>query len=53
MIMSALSLLSFKTNPSDKEIVDYMQGNICRCGTQPRIVAAIRKAAAAMQGARS
>ena len=53
MIMSAVSLLSFKPNPSEKEIVDYMQGNICRCGTQPRIVAAIRKAAAAMRGARS
>lgn len=53
MIMSAVSLLSFKPNPSEKEIVDYMQGNICRCGTQPRIIEAIRKAAAAMQGARS
>ena len=53
MIMSAVSLLSFKSNPSEKEIVDYMQGNICRCGTQPRIIAAIRKAATAMRGARS
>ena len=53
MIMSAVSLLSFKPNPSEKEIVDYMQGNICRCGTQPRIISAIRKAAAAMRGARS
>jgi aerobic-type carbon monoxide dehydrogenase small subunit (CoxS/CutS family) len=53
MIMSAVSLLSFKPNPSEKEIVDYMQGNICRCGTQPRIIAAIRKAATAMRGARS
>lgn len=53
MIMSAVSLLGFKTNPSEKEIVDYMQGNVCRCGTQPRIIAAIRKAATAMQGARS
>ena len=53
MIMSAVSLLSFKPFPSEKEIVDYMQGNICRCGTQPRIVAAIRRAAAAMQGSRS
>ena len=52
MIMSAVSLLSFKPNPSEKEIVDYMQGNICRCGTQPRIIAAIRKAATAMRGAR-
>ena len=53
MIMSAVSLLSFKPNPSEKEIVDYMQGNICRCGTQPRFIAAIRKAATAMRGARS
>ena len=53
MIMSAVSLLSLKPNPSEKEIVDYMQGNICRCGTQPRIVEAIRKATAAMRGARS
>ena len=53
MIMSAVSLLSFKPNPSEKEIVDYMQGNICRCGTQPRIIAAIRKATTAMRGARS
>ena len=53
MIMSAVSLLNFKPNPSEKEIADYMQGNICRCGTQPRIIAAIRKAATAMRGARS
>jgi aerobic-type carbon monoxide dehydrogenase small subunit (CoxS/CutS family) len=53
MIMSAVSLLSFKANPSEKEIVDYMQGNICRCGTQPRIIAAIRKAATAIEGSRS
>ena len=46
MIMSAVSLLRFKPNPSEKEIVDYMQGNICRCGAQPRIIAAIRRAAA-------
>ena len=46
MIMSAVSLLSFKPNPSEREIVDYMQGNICRCGAQPRIIAAIRRAAA-------
>ena len=53
LIMSAVALLNFKPNPSEKEIADYMQGNICRCGTQPRIVEAIRKAAAAMRGAGS
>ena len=45
MIMSAVSLLNNKRNPSDEEILQFMQGNICRCGTYPRIVAAIRKAA--------
>jgi len=53
MIMSAVSLLNNKRNPSDSEILQFMQGNICRCGTYPRIVAAIRKAAAAMPEARS
>lgn len=48
MIMSAVSLLNNKRNPSDAEIVEFMQGNICRCGTYPRIVAAIRKAATSM-----
>ena len=48
MIMSAVSLLNNKRNPSDEEILQFMQGNICRCGTYPRIVSAIRKAAAAM-----
>jgi len=45
MIMSAVSLLSFKSNPSEKEIVDYMQGNICRCGTYQRIREAVHVAA--------
>ncbi len=45
MILSAVSLLNAKANPSDAEILGAMQGNICRCGTHPRIVAAIRRAA--------
>ncbi|MBZ5502398.1 MAG: (2Fe-2S)-binding protein [Acidobacteriia bacterium] len=45
MIVSAVSLLNAKANPSDAEILQSMQGNICRCGTHPRIVAAIRRAA--------
>jgi aerobic-type carbon monoxide dehydrogenase small subunit (CoxS/CutS family) len=47
MIMSAVSLLNNRENPSDAEILQFMQGNICRCGTYPRILAAIRKASAA------
>jgi aerobic-type carbon monoxide dehydrogenase small subunit (CoxS/CutS family) len=45
MIMSAVSLLNNRRNPSDEEILQFMQGNICRCGAYPRIVSAIRKAA--------
>lgn len=47
MIMSAVWLLENKPNPSDADILQYMQGNICRCGTYPRIAAAIRRAGAA------
>jgi aerobic-type carbon monoxide dehydrogenase small subunit (CoxS/CutS family) len=53
MIMSAVALLNSTHHPSDAEILESMQGNICRCGTYPRIVAAIRKAASAAQEARS
>jgi len=45
MIMSGVSLLAKSANPNDAEIVHGMQGNICRCGTYPRIVAAVRMAA--------
>ncbi|HTG16760.1 MAG TPA: (2Fe-2S)-binding protein [Blastocatellia bacterium] len=51
MIMSGIALLAKNTNPSEQEIVQFMQGNVCRCGTYPRIVTAIRKAARAMKGA--
>ena len=44
MIMSAVSLLNEKPHPSDEEILQSMDGNICRCGTYPRIMAAIRRA---------
>ena len=45
MIMSAVSLLNNKRNPSDEEILQFMQGNICRCGTYARIRAAVADAA--------
>ena len=48
-IMSAFALLSSNNNPSDKEIEQSMQGNICRCGTYPRIKAAIKQAAQRMR----
>lgn len=51
MIMSAVALLQKNPNPQEKEIVDFMDGNVCRCGTYPRIVSAIQKAAKAGQTA--
>lgn len=44
-IMSAAALLATKPAPSDADIDAAMAGNICRCGTYPRIRAAIHKAA--------
>jgi len=45
MVMAATSLLSEQANPTDDQIVSAMNGNICRCGTYPRIVEAVRHAA--------
>lgn len=47
MIMSAVALLQRNPNPQPNEIVDFMDGNVCRCGTYQRIVSAIQKAAKA------
>jgi nicotinate dehydrogenase subunit A len=47
MIMSAAALLEKSRNPSEAEIRAALAGNLCRCGTHQRIVAAIKRAAAA------
>ena len=44
MVMATVSLLRQKPNPSDAEIIKGMDGNMCRCGTYPRIIAAVRRA---------
>jgi isoquinoline 1-oxidoreductase subunit alpha len=44
-IMSAAALLKINSNPSEDDINSVMQGNICRCGTYPRIKKAIQEAA--------
>ena len=44
-IMSAAALIESNPNPNDAEIDAAMSGNICRCGTYPRIRAAIKQAA--------
>ena len=45
MIVSGVALLKKNAHPSREEIVHHMNGNICRCGTYLRIIAAIQKAA--------
>ena len=49
-IMSAVALLETNTNPSDADIDAAMNGNICRCGTYPRIRAAVKRAAELKRG---
>lgn len=48
-IMQAAALLAQIPDPTDQDIDDAMQGNLCRCGTYPRIRAAIRDAAQTMK----
>ena len=50
-IMSAAALLAHTAHPTDSEIDTAMSGNLCRCGTYPRIRQAIHEAANANQGA--
>jgi aerobic-type carbon monoxide dehydrogenase small subunit (CoxS/CutS family) len=50
MIMAGVGLLAGNPDPSELQIVEAMQGNVCRCGTYPRIVAAIRRAARMKKG---
>ncbi|TKT75461.1 (2Fe-2S)-binding protein [Aquamicrobium sp. LC103] len=50
-IMSAVALLDEIPEPTDEEIDSAMSGNLCRCGTYPRIRAAIKRAAAMRAGA--
>ena len=45
MIMTGVALLSSNPHPSDEQVIEFYSGNICRCGTYSRIVAAVRRAA--------
>ena len=51
MIMSGVALLQQNPQPTTAEIGRAMEGNICRCGVYPRIVAAIQQAAGRKQAA--
>jgi isoquinoline 1-oxidoreductase alpha subunit len=47
--MQAASLLAENPAPTDEEIDDAMSGNLCRCGSYPRIRAAVKSAAKKLQ----
>jgi aerobic-type carbon monoxide dehydrogenase small subunit (CoxS/CutS family) len=53
MIMSAAGLLKLHPHPTDEEIIHFLEGNVCRCGTYPRIVAAVRRAAKSLPEVRA
>jgi aerobic-type carbon monoxide dehydrogenase small subunit (CoxS/CutS family) len=50
MVTSCAALLGRNPDPSADEVRDAISGNLCRCGTYPRVVQACREAAAAMKG---
>jgi len=45
MILNAVALLQRYPNPTDEQIIEWMDGNICRCNGYPKIISAIRRAA--------
>ena len=49
MILSSVGLLRTNPTPTSAEIIQSLQGNICRCGTHPRIIEAVHQAAKSMQ----
>jgi isoquinoline 1-oxidoreductase alpha subunit len=49
--MAAAAFLSSQPDPSDEQIDQAMSGNLCRCGTYPRIRQAVKAAAANLKGA--
>ena len=51
MIMAGVALLNENRQPSTEEAKRFLEGNICRCGTQPRIVEAVRLAARVVNNA--
>ena len=53
MVMSAVCLLSQQPKPSDEEISDALEGNLCRCTGYVNIVGAVRQAAAMMAGGKA
>lgn len=51
MILQSVALLRKRRNPSESEIKEHLEGNVCRCGAYNRIVAAVRQAATRLASA--
>ena len=49
MILNTVALLQKHPNPTDEQIIEWMNGNICRCNGYPKIISAIRRAAASIK----
>lgn len=52
MIMTSVGLLQVHPDPSETEIKHFLEGHVCRCGTYPRIIRAVQRAAKSLQEAR-
>ena len=52
MIMTGVGLLEKNPNPTDAQIVQFMSGNLCRCGGYPRMLSAIKRASQSMRGSK-
>jgi nicotinate dehydrogenase subunit A len=50
MVMASRALLDARPNPTEAEVRSALQGNLCRCGTHPRVVQAVLAAATAKVG---
>jgi len=50
-LMTAAALLASNPDPTDEQVVAAMSGNLCRCGTYPKIVRAVRRAATMLRNA--
>lgn len=53
MVLSAAALIERKPSATDQEIIEYMDGNVCRCGTYLRIIEAVHRAAELRQGGKN
>ena len=52
MLLATKALLAENPDPTEEEIKDYLAGNLCRCGSYLKIIAAVRRASERLRAAR-